>query len=109
MKIYPSTKQDRETLMQETRESRLLLWEMLRLRYLRRRLIEKPIPVDEILPELKQVLNTLHGRNKKTIFKTLQRLRLWPPRRKFYTIAQSKFWNALTVATYRVETRASGG
>ena len=79
MKIYPSPKEDRETLMLETRESRLLLWELLRLRYPRRRLVEKPIPVEEILSELKQVLNTLHGRNKKTIFKTWQRLRLWPP------------------------------
>jgi hypothetical protein len=47
-----SMKKDRETMMLETRESRLLLWELLRLRYRRRELIEKPIPVDEILEEL---------------------------------------------------------
>jgi hypothetical protein len=79
MRIYPLPKQDRETLMQETRESRLILWELLRLRYPRRQLLDKPIPVDEIREELRQALKTFHGRNQKTIFKAWQRLRLWPP------------------------------
>ena len=78
MKINPP-KQDRETIMHESREPRLLLWELLMLRYSRRQLVENPIPVDEILPELKQVLNTLHGKNKKKIFKIWQHMRLWPP------------------------------
>jgi len=78
VKINPP-KQDRETLLDSTRESRLLLWELLRLRYPRRELIEKPIAVDEILPELRQVLNAFHPIQKKSIFKKWQRLRLWPP------------------------------
>ena len=74
-----SSKEDRETLMLETRESRLMLWEMLRLRYPRRELIERPIAVDEILEELRQVLNLFHPSTKKSTFKRWQRLRLWPP------------------------------
>ena len=66
-------------MMLESRESRLILWELLRLRYPRRELIENPIAVEEILPELRQILNTLHPIQKKTIFKKWQRLRLWPP------------------------------
>jgi hypothetical protein len=74
-----SSKKDREALMLETRESRLLLWELLRLRYTRRELIERPIAVDEILEELRQVLNIFHPSSKKSTFKIWQRLRLWPP------------------------------
>ena len=74
-----SLKKDRETRLLESRESRLLLWELLRLRYPRRELIERPIAVDEILEELRQVLNIFHPSSKKSTFKRWQRLRLWPP------------------------------
>ena len=78
MKINPP-KQDREMMMHETRESQLLLWELLRLRYPRRELIEKPIAVDEILPELRHVFNIFHLSSRKSTFKIWQRMRLWPP------------------------------
>ena len=78
MKINPP-KQDRETEMQESRESRLLLWNLLLLRYPQWELTQRLIPVDEIQEELRQVLNTFHPGKKKSIFKKWQRLRLWPP------------------------------
>ncbi len=74
-----SGKKDMETMLLESRESRLLLWELLRLRYPRRELIERPIAVDEILEELRQVLNAYHRGQRKSTFKIWQRLRLWPP------------------------------
>ena len=52
IKISPPRK-DREKIMQETRESRLMLWDLLRLRYPEWELTERPIAVDEILPELR--------------------------------------------------------
>jgi len=72
-------KKDRETMMLESRESRLVLWELLLLRYPRWKLTERPIAVDEILEELRQVLNVFHPGSKKSTFKRWQRLRLWPP------------------------------
>jgi hypothetical protein len=72
-------KNDRETLMLESRESRLLLWDLLRLRYPRWKLIERPIAADEIREELRQVLNLFYPGRKKSTFKIWQRLRLWPP------------------------------
>ena len=57
----------------------MLLWELLRLRYPQRDLIERPIAVDEILEELRQVFNIFHLSSKKSTFKIWQRLRLWPP------------------------------
>jgi len=72
-------KADRETMMLESRESRLMLWDLLRLRYPEWELTERPIAVDEILPELKHVFNMFHLSSKKSTFKIWQRLRLWPP------------------------------
>ena len=72
-------KKDRETMMLESRESRLMLWDLLRLRYSRRELTERSIPVEEIVPELRQVLNIFHPSSRKSTFKIWQRLRLWPP------------------------------
>jgi len=72
-------KKDRETMMVESRESRLMLWDLLRLRYPRWNLIERPIAVDEIRLELRQVLNLFYPGRKKSTFKIWQRLRLWPP------------------------------
>ena len=66
-------------MMLESRESRLMLWDLLRLRYPRWNLIERPIAVDEILPELKHVFSTFHLSSKKSTFKIWQRTRLWPP------------------------------
>ena len=73
-----SLQKDRERIMLETRESRLLLWELLRLRYPRWKLAERLIPVDEILEELTQALNG-RPKGRKAAFKRWQRLRLWPP------------------------------
>ncbi len=72
-------KNDRETLMLESRESRLMLWDLLRLRYPRWKLTERPIAVDEILLELRHVFNIFHLSSKKSTFKIWQRMRLWPP------------------------------
>jgi len=52
-----SQKEDREKIMLETRETRLLLWDLLRLRYPRWELTERLIPADEIVEELTQALN----------------------------------------------------
>ena len=65
--------------MLETRESRLVLWELLLLRYPRWKLTQRPIAVDEILPELRHVFDVFHLNSKKSTFKIWQRLRLWPP------------------------------
>ncbi len=73
-----SLKKDREKIMQETRESRLILWELLRLRYPLRQLIHHPIAADEISEELKQALGD-HSNGRRSTFKKWQRLRLWPP------------------------------
>ena len=70
---------DREMMMHETREARLMLWDLLRLRYPKRELTNRPIPVDEILPELRHVLNIFHPISRKCTFKIWQRMRLWPP------------------------------
>jgi len=78
MKINPP-KQDRETMMEETRDSRLMLWELPRLRYPRSKLTKQLIAVDEILPELRQVLAIFHPNSRKCTFRIWQRLRLWPP------------------------------
>ena len=78
IKISPPRK-DREKIMQETRESRLMLWDLLRLRYPEWELTERPIAVDEILPELRHVFNIFHLSSRKCTFKIWQRLRLWPP------------------------------
>ncbi len=74
-----SLKKDRERIMFESRESRLVLWELLLLRYPRWKLTERPIAVDEILEELRQVLNVFYPGHRKSTFKIWQRLRLWPP------------------------------
>jgi hypothetical protein len=78
MKIN-SPNQDRETMMQESREARLMLWDLLRLRYPEWELTERPIAVDEILPELRHVFNIFHLSSRKSTFKIWQRMRLWPP------------------------------
>ena len=57
----------------------MVLWELLLLRYPRWKLIERPIAVDEIREELRQVLNLFYPGRKKSTFKIWQRLRLWPP------------------------------
>ncbi len=66
-------------MMVESRESRLMLWDLLRLRYPRWNLIDRPIAVDEIREELRQVLNLFYPGRKKSTFKIWQRLRLRPP------------------------------
>ena len=73
-----SQKEDREKIMLETRETRLLLWDLLRLRYPRWKLIERLIPADEVLEELTRALNG-RPKGRKAAFKRWQRLRLWPP------------------------------
>ena len=60
-----SLKKDRETIMLENRESRLMLWDLLRLRYPEWELTERPIAVDEILPELRHVFNIFHPSSRK--------------------------------------------
>ncbi len=69
---------DREKLMQETRESRLILWELLRLRYPHWQLTQRSIAADEISEELKQALGG-HPNCRRSTFKKWQRMRLWPP------------------------------
>ncbi|HTY25793.1 MAG TPA: hypothetical protein VMC85_21880 [Desulfomonilaceae bacterium] len=73
-----SLKEDREKLMQETRESRLLLWELIRLRHPQWKLTQRLISADEISEELREVLGGPAGYRKPT-FKRWQRMRLWPP------------------------------
>lgn len=73
-----SLKTDREKLMQETRESRLILWELLQLRYPLRKLTHELIAADEISEELKQAL-TGPPKGRRSTFKKWQRMRLWPP------------------------------
>lgn len=73
-----SLHKDRERIMLETRGARLLLWDLLRLRYPRWELTERLIPADEILEELKHALNG-PPRGRKYTLKRWQRLRLWPP------------------------------
>ena len=65
--------------MLESRESQLVLWELLLLRYPRWKLTYRPIAVDEILPELRQVLDIFQPGQRKSTFKIWQRMRLWPP------------------------------
>lgn len=62
-------KKDREALMLERGESRLTLWDLLLLRYPLRELTERSIPADEILPELRHVLNIFHPCSRKSTFK----------------------------------------
>lgn len=69
---------DREKLMQESRESRLILWELLRLRYPQWQLMRHPIAADEIYEELKQAVSA-HPNGRRAVFKKWQRMRLWPP------------------------------
>ena len=71
-------RKEREKLMQETRESRLILWQLLRLRHPQWNLTKRLISADEILEELKQVLPDWSN-NRKPAFKKWQRMRLWPP------------------------------
>ena len=73
-----SLNQDRQKVMEETRESRLILWELLRLRYPHWQLTERLIAADEISEELKQVLSC-HAKTRRSTFKKWQRMRLWPP------------------------------
>ena len=72
-------KQDRETMMLDTWESRLMLWDLVRSRYPRRKLAERSISVDEMLPELKEVLAVFHPNSRKGTFRIWQRMKLWPP------------------------------
>ncbi len=71
-------RKEREKIMQETRESRLILWELLRLRYSTRQLAKGLIAADEISEELKQALGG-PSQYRKPAFKKWQRMRLWPP------------------------------
>ena len=73
-----SLKEDREKLMQETRESRLILWELLRLRYPQWDLTQRLVAADEISEELKQALSG-HVKSRRVTFKKWQCMRLWPP------------------------------
>jgi len=71
-------RKEREKIMQATRESRLILWELLRLRHPQWNLTKRLISADEILEELKQALPDWSN-NRKPAFKKWQRMRLWPP------------------------------
>ncbi|HTY24062.1 MAG TPA: hypothetical protein VMC85_13090 [Desulfomonilaceae bacterium] len=73
-----SLKEDRKKLMEETRESRLLLWKLIRLRHPQWKLTERLIATDEISEELKQALSG-HPKSRRVTFKKWQRMRLWPP------------------------------
>ena len=71
-------RKEREKIMEETRESRLILWELLRLRHPQWDLTKRLISADEILEELKQALGG-PSQYRKPMFKKWQRMRLWPP------------------------------
>ena len=71
-------RKEREKIMQETRESRLILWELLRLRYPHWQLTQRLIAADEISEELKQALSG-NPKGRRSTFKEWQRMRLWPP------------------------------
>ena len=71
-------RKEREKIMQETRESRLILWELLRLRYPHWQLTQRLIAADEISEELKQALSG-NPKGRRSTFKKWQRMRLWPP------------------------------
>ena len=44
-----------------------------------RALTDQLIPVDEILPELKEAMALYNRNGRKSTFKIWQRMRLWPP------------------------------
>jgi len=71
-------RKEREKLIRETRESRLILWELLRLRHPQWDLTKRLISADEISNELKQALPDWSN-NRKPMFTKWQRMRLWPP------------------------------
>ena len=70
---------DREAMMLKSRDSRLMLWDLLRSKYPHQALTDQLIPVDEILPELKEAMAVYHPNGRKCTFKIWQRMRLWPP------------------------------